>query len=163
MCTQPWGVILQQPLGHQPCPFFIVARAGGCGSTGTRPRCRHPREIHRVQGHRKFPSRETHRVRLTFFQQRGYLDRVLWPEHCSGSCVALQDKDNSVISASMTTSTQGAVQLQRGQFFVWKSAATQTTGCDTHFSHTTFVTTGHYFIPLSQLSSIDNGQGQTVC
>lgn len=64
-------------------------------------------EIHRVQWHRKFPSREAQRIRLTFFQQRGYLDRVLWPEHCSGSCVA----DNSVISASTTTSTWVVVQL----------------------------------------------------
>lgn len=141
VCTQPWGVILQQPWAISPArvhwwlwehwdPALLQASAFW--------------EKHRVQRRWKFPSRETHRIRLMFFQQRGYLDRVLWPEHCSGSCVALQDKDSSVISASTTSccSTQWVVvQLQQGQFFLWKSAARQTTGCDAYFSHPAFVTT----------------------
>lgn len=115
-------------------------------------------EVYRVQQHRKFPSRETHRIRLMFFQQRGYLAKVLWPEHCSGSCVALQDKDNSVISASTTTSTWVVVQLQRGWIFVWKSAAKQTAGCDAHFSHPTFVTTIYWPSFHSSFPSILYGQ-----
>lgn len=97
-------------------PRFIVARAGGCESTGIQPCCKQaPPGKYRVQQHRKFPSRDTHRIRLTFFQQRGHLDRVLWREHRSGSCEAF--KDNSVISASRTTSTRVVVQLKRGLFF----------------------------------------------